>query len=147
MVNTQKKIKIRLPNNWEDISNRNGNGPPTFIIGNKNEPGVLQISFVEYTGGVKPNPDFNDLLILSENIGQKNEFGQVTGKSSGPCKFGKYGTVEFTGTDFPYISVWHLSNGKDFVFATFICSQNPTAAELTDVKTIITNIKRKRWPF
>lgn len=142
-----KKLKIHFPNGWTDISSENPDGPPTFIGSRLNEPGVLQISIAEYISGQKPNPNHDDLIDLSEGIGVRNNFGKLIKKESGNCNFGKYGTVEFAGTDFPYISVSHLSNGKDFVFSTFICARYPDKSEIDDVKGILTSMKRRRFLF
>jgi hypothetical protein len=142
-----KKLKIGFPKGWTDISNKNPDGPPTFIDDTLDEPGVLQISTAEYVSGQIPNPNYDDLIYLSENIGLKNNFGKVIKKESGNCKFGKYGTVEFEGTEFPYILVSHLSNGKDFIFFTFICTRYPNKSEIDDVRSILTSIKRKMLLF
>jgi len=142
-----KKLKINFPNGWTDVSRENPDGPPTFIDARLNEPGVLQISFAEYVSGQRPNPNYADLIDLSGSTGLKNNFGKIIKKDSGNCKFGKYGTVEFSGTDFPFISVSHLSNGKDLVFSTYICSRNPHESEINDVKVILTSIKRRTFFF
>ena len=142
-----KKFKIDFPNGWTDVSGENPDGPPTFVDSRLDEPGVLQISIVEYILGQKPNPNHDDLIDLSENVGSRNNFGEVIKKESGNCNFGRYGTVEFAGTDFPYISVSHLSNGKDFVFSTFICCRSPDISEINDVKSILTSIKRRTFLF
>src|SRR5687767_11717178 len=125
MDNRLRKLKISFPKDWTDISSENPDGPPTFLNNSLDEPGVLQISTAEFIVGEKPNPDFTDLITLSENIGLKNEFGEILNKDYGLCNFGKYGKVEFSRKDFPYISVWHLSNGEDIIFSTFICSKTP----------------------
>ena len=132
-----QNLKIDFPDSWTDISNENPGGPSTFIKAGLDEPGVLQISKAEYVSGKLPDPGYNDLVFLSENIGLKNSFGEIIKKESGDCSYGKYGLAQFSRTDFPHISVWHLSNGKDFVFSTFICSKYPDISELDDVKKIL----------
>ena len=150
MSSKQIKIdnfKIILPDWWEDISQSNPNGPQTFIDGRLNEPGVLQISIAKYVAGEKPEASYQDLVQLSENAGRDNTFGKVTNRSSGNCKVGKYGVVEFSGDKFPYISVWHLSNGRDFIFSTFICSKIPETSELNEVKQMLITMKKKQSLF
>lgn len=137
------KFNIFLPDWWQDISNSNPDGPPTFIDGRLEEPGVLQISTAIYVSSEKPNPNFEDLIQLSEMLGQRNAFGDVVNRTFGKCKLGKYGMVEFSGENFPYISVCHLSNGKDFVFGTFICSKNPETSEINDANGILLNLKKR----
>ena len=72
-----KNLEITLPNNWEDISEDNPNGPPTFIHNGIDNSGVLQISTAEFLTGKVPNPSLNDLVDLSKNIGIKNDFGDL----------------------------------------------------------------------
>jgi hypothetical protein len=141
------RFKIFAPTWWEDVSNSNPEGPYTIVDGRLDEPGVLQFSTAEYIRGLKPNPTYEDLIEMSEKVGIKNDFGRVTHRSSGNCKLGKYGVVEFSSDKFPYISVWHLSNGKDFVLATFICSKNPEPSEIRDVKEILVTMKKKNLFF
>lgn len=142
-----KKLKINLPSHWVDISNENPDGAPTFINGRLDEPGVLQISLAEYKSGEKPEATYTDLVQLSESIGLRNDFGEVRASQSGDCAFGKYAYVQFYRPDFPYISVWHLTNGKDFVFSTFICSALPSNEERDEVARILTTIKKKGFFF
>jgi hypothetical protein len=82
-----KKLKIKFPNGWIDISDKNPDGPPTFIDGKLEEPGVLQISTAEYISGALPDPDYDDLIALSKKIGLKNEFGKISREESGSCTY------------------------------------------------------------
>lgn len=132
-----------LPDGWEDISKDNPDGPSTFIDGRLDEPGVLQISTANYVSGEKPNAEYQALVELSENVGVNNNFGRVATRVFGNCKIGKYGKVEFSSEKFPYISVWHLSNGKDFVFSTFICSKKPEPSEIHDIEEMLLTMKKK----
>jgi len=137
-------LQIGLPNHWVDISSENPDGPSTYINELYDEPGVLQISFSEYLKGEKPKPNYYDLIELSKNVGEKQEFGTLQITSSGDCNFGKYGVVQFSSTKFPYISVWHISDGQNFIFATFICSKSPSKDDINDVKRILTSIKKAK---
>ena len=137
-------LQVGLPNNWVDISHENPNGPPTYVNQYHDEPGVLQISYAEYRSGTIPNPKHGDLIELSKNTGFKQDFGNLQNTDSGDCAFGIYGFAQFSNQKFPYISVWHLSNGQDFVFATFICTEMPDKDEISDVKLILTSIKKSK---
>ena len=139
------KIRIGFSKGWKDISKENPNGPPTFINYEIEDSGVLQISTAEFIGGQKPNPNFSDLINLSKNIGLKNEFGIVRHEESGNCGYGKYGFVEFSRSDFPYIAVWHLSDGKNFIIATFICATQPNPKQIGDVRNILTSIRKSSF--
>jgi len=139
------KIQIGFSKGWKDISKENPDGPPTFINYEIEDSGVLQISIAEYISGQEPNPNFSDLIYLSKNIGLKNEFGIARHEESGNCGYGKYGFVEFSRSDFPYTAVWHLSDGKNFIFATFICAAQPDPKQIGDVKDILTSIRKSSF--
>lgn len=139
------KLKIKLPDNWTQMDNPEG--PPTFIDESLDEPGVLQISFAEFIEGAKPNPTKLDLINLSETLGNNSNFGSITTKESGDCVYGTFGRVNFTSDDYPLISVWHISNGENFVFATFICSSKPNEKQLNDVSRILMTIDKKKSMF
>jgi len=138
-----KKLNIKLPNGWRDISADNPNGPPTLLIKLLGDSRVLQISTAEFLSGKIPNPSLADLVGLSKNIGLKNKFGDLQSEESGNCSYGIFGCVQFSSNEFPHSSIWHLSDGKNFIFATFICSKAPDQRQVNDVKTILTSIKRK----
>jgi hypothetical protein len=139
------KLNISFPDGWKDISNENPDGPPTFINENINETGVLQISTTDFIGGKLPNPNLADLIELSKKAGIKNEFGELEYEESGNCEYGIYGYAQFSRTDFPYISIWHLSDGKNFIFSTFICGSFPEQDHIDEVKGILKSIKRKTF--
>ncbi len=140
-----KSLEIKLPDNWEDISADNPNGPPTFIDDTIDNSGVLQISTAEFLSGKMPNPGVADLIELSKNIGLKNEFGDLQNEISGKCDYGMFGYAQFSNSRFPYTSIWHITDGQNFIFATFICSTVPNQEHIDDVKDILTSIKRKSW--
>jgi hypothetical protein len=105
----------------------------------------LQISAAEFLSGKIPNPSLTDLINLSKNIGLKNDFGDLQNEESGNCSYGIFGNVKFSSLRFPHISIWHISDGKNFIFATFICSKVPNQRQVKNVKYILTSIKRKSF--
>lgn len=139
------KLRIRFPKGWKDISMENPVGPPTFVNEIIKESGVLQISTAEFLTGKFPNPSLADLIDLSRNVGLKNEFGRLENEESGNCKYGIFGNVQFSRPDLPHISIWHLSDGKDFVFATFIRTSLPDQEHINEVKDILTSFKKNSF--
>jgi|GEM_PF-1563556 len=137
-----KNLEIRLPDNWNDISEDNPNGPPTFIDDTIDNSGVLQISTAEFLSGKIPNPGLSDLSELSKNMGVKNNFGELQNEISGKCDYGIFGYAQFSNPQFPYASIWHISDGQNFIFATFICSIAPDQKHVDDVFNILISIKR-----
>ena len=56
---------------------------------------------------------------------------------SGACDLGTYGAAVFRSTDYPRIQFWYLSNGRDFVLATYVCTSEPEAAEVAEAQRIV----------
>jgi hypothetical protein len=139
------KLSIKFPEGWKNISIENPDGPPTFVNEKVEESGVLQISTAEYLAGKIPNPSLADLVDLSKKVGLKNEFGSLENEESGKCDYGTFGTAQFSGPDFPHSSIWHLSDGKNFVFATFICTNFPDQQLIDEVKGILISIKKNSF--
>ena len=135
-------LKLNLPKNWIDISDENPEGPPTFVRKewNKN-PGVLQISVAE--SEVDSNLKHKDLIILSKEFDSENEFDLLNTKS-GHCQLGLYGYAEFKNKEFPFISVWNISNTKNIIFLTYISSEKQMQSDIDEVYDIIKNIKHKK---
>ncbi|HYV38835.1 MAG TPA: hypothetical protein VE988_24340, partial [Gemmataceae bacterium] len=103
----------------------------------------------EYNGGPEPHPSEADLVELALGFGESNQFGKIIGSSSGKCVMGTYGTAVFNRSDSEssdepeYSQVWFLSNGLDFVFATFIAVEEPKAREVADAHRIAEGIDFK----
>jgi hypothetical protein len=137
-----KTLKLNLPKKWIDISDENSEGTPTFVRKewNKN-PGVLQISVVE--SEVDSNLKHKDLIILAKEFDSENEFDLLNTKS-GHCQLGLYGYAEFKNKEFPFISVWNISDTKNIIFSTYISSEKQMQSDIDEVYDIIKNIKHKK---
>lgn len=138
-------IKIKLKPGWIDISRENPEGPATFIRENSSSPGVLQLSMTKYKGGKIPNPSYSDLVKLSTQTGKEKKFGKVTDTNSGDCVFGKYGFTTFSSKKIPFSRIWHLSNGKDFILVTYICSAKPDPKEIEEACEIVLSIRKRKF--
>jgi hypothetical protein len=136
-----KAIKLNLPNSWIDISFENPDGPPTFIRKEwgKNS-GVLQISVTHYLSGESFNPNHKDLIELSKEFDSGNEFELIETKSGG-CQFGMYGCAEFKNKEFPFVSVWHITDKNDIIFSTYISNTKQTKTDVDEVYDILKNIR------
>jgi len=133
-----KRLKISLLPEWLNISRENPDGPLTFIRDGLESPGVLQISVqAEYVGGKPPNPTVGDLISFARSLGERNEAGDVIEERSGSCAIGQYGTAIFRSQEYPHLQLWVLSNGLDFVLATFTCPVEPSPEELQDIEEIV----------
>lgn len=73
--------------------------------------------------------------------------GKLIGTESGECIFGKYGGSIYSNEKFKRIFIWWLSNGKDYLVATYICDAIPEQEELNEVQRMVKemdiNVKNK----
>lgn len=139
------KLKITLPEGWKDSGPLEPGAPPAFTNERMGSSGILQISTAGWVSGKVPNPDFSDLVDLSKKAGLGRGFGAVVAEESGVCACGTFGNAQFATPDVPFISIWHLSDGRNFIFATFICTNMPGEQDMAEVKEILVSIRKRSF--
>lgn len=144
----RKNIKVEIPVGWSDYAQNNPDGPATFIRDINNAHSVFQVSFAQYKDGEIPNPSQEDLVELAQNTGIDMLLGDMIDTSSGTCSFGAFGTAIFKSKENPHSQIWYLSDGHDFILATYICVEIPDNNELIEVQEIINRLyvsKKSFW--
>ncbi|MCA9775715.1 MAG: hypothetical protein KC800_03330 [Candidatus Eremiobacteraeota bacterium] len=126
---------LQIPENWQDISSQN-EGRTTFINGQN----VFQVSVARYDGGELPNPSREDLVALASGFLGTGGRTEILHADSGKCELGSFGTVQYYSEDLEHCQVWHLSNGKDFVMATYLCSESLRVGEIDEVERVVRTI-------
>ena len=130
------RLSINLPPEWQDVSAEIPDGPATYVRG-EDAKGALQISVQSiYQSGPEPNPTRNDLIRLCEHVANLQE-AEITECYSGDCTMGSFGCVIAKSADLARLQIWTLSNGRDFVLATYLCDELPAAAESAEAETIV----------
>ena len=142
-----KRLKIVLPEGWSDHSHENPEGPPTFIRDRSQVPGAVQVSSAQYKGGAVPNPIPDDLIALSRGIGERQEAARLLETHSGECTFGIWGTAVFRTSECQRFQIWHLSNGRDLIFITHICCDEPDPDELAEAQDIVNRLNLADRPW
>jgi hypothetical protein len=141
-----KKLEVWLPDDWIDISAENPDGPTTVCWNVPEASGAFQLSTAEYRGGAEPRPTEEDLIALAIEFGEQRGLGHMAHSFSGKCVMGVFGAAVFLRTnemssDEPaYQQIWYLSNGLDFVLATFVAMLEPDEKELADAQRIAEGI-------
>jgi hypothetical protein len=142
------RLKIALPRGWSEHDNPGG--PLTYYRTSSVTSGALQISCAEYTGGELPNPSGEKLQRMAEEFGEECKSGELLESSNSPCAFGLLGTAIFHSVQHPRIQNWFLSNGKDFIMVTHICTTPPEPTEVREAQEIVRTLvlrKRPNWKF
>src|SRR5262249_381520 len=101
--------------------------------------GALLVS-VDKSGKV-PNPSTKDLIELAQAHGERHNVGKLVETLSGACDMGNYGSAVFRSTEYPRIQIWYLSNGRDFVLATYVCTAQPEAEEVAQAQQIVSMLR------
>lgn len=131
------RLKIQLLDGWRQATSTNG--PATFYRGQSDSP--LQISWAEYRGQ-KPlrSVSTDQLEDTAVRFGQQQGFGELVESSGGSCAFGSFGTATFHSTAHPRIQVWFVTDGRDHILGTHICSKDPDPAEVREVQEIMSRV-------
>jgi hypothetical protein len=136
-------LKIELPPTWSQVDCPDG--PATFC--RENGSGAFQVSWAEYQGGKLPTDVTADSLKqMAERFGQSNGFGEMTESAGGSCGYGMFGTGVFRSTSHPRIQVWFVSDGRDHIMATHICSAPPEQNEIAEAQQIAASLALRPKP-
>lgn len=128
------RLKIELFRNWSQQNNPNG--PATFV--RQGSTNAFQVSWAEYRGDKPLNTGGEEgTRQFAVNFGKK--FGELVESSSGTCRFGIFGTA-FRSATYPRIQVWILTNNRDHILATHICSAYLSADEIAEVQKIAASL-------
>ena len=133
----ERNLKVSLLPNWADVSDKNPDGPLTYVRSSSGLANPLQISYSLYKGGKIPNPSDEQLVELAKGLESVLGDCKLVSTSYGKCDFGKYGSAVFSSEGTPYTKSWYLSNGKDFIRATFICTTSPKDVEISEADKIV----------
>jgi hypothetical protein len=71
------------------------------------------------------------------DFGRSQNSGQLVESTCGPCTFGGLGTAVFRSNQHARIQIWFLSNGRDFIMVTHICTSAPDPKEVAEVQQIV----------
>jgi len=145
----KKRLQVTLPQGWSDYSEENEGGP-TYLRDASENPGPLQISWAEHTGGEMPQPTTDDLIQMGRELGRSQNFGEPIESSGDTCAFGKVGTVVFRSHEHR-IQIWHLSNGRDFINVTHIGPRDHNPDEIREAQEIVRALNlaeaKPKWKF
>jgi hypothetical protein len=132
-------LQVTLPAGWRDYTDEVPGGLTTFMRDHGAPRGVLQLSVTLYKRGKVPNPSEADLMSFAQAMAVRQKHPKLVESYGGACALGTLGTAIFHTDDFPRFQVWFLSNGQDFILATYICDQEPEPAEVAEAQAIVEN--------
>jgi hypothetical protein len=131
------RLKIELPTTWAQKDNPDG--PATFC--REDGSGAFQVSWAEYRGGqLSADVSSQSLKQMAERFGRQKGFGEMIESSEGECRYGTYGTGVFRSAEHARIQVWFISDGRDHIMATHICSAEPERSEVAEAQQIAASL-------
>lgn len=140
----QHNTKVTLPKNWIFLSNREFADSLSFVNLKNTESGVLQLSITKYKSGSVPNPTFKDLSNLVKKQADNAGLYNIKYQDYGKCNFGIYGRIDYSNNEIPFFSIWQLTNGKDFIMATYINYSEFNPVECGVISNIIKSISENK---
>jgi hypothetical protein len=128
----EMRLKIQLSSGWKRVGNEVD--PATFI--REAGSGTFQVSWALYSGEKKLNVTLESLKKMAEQFLEERIKGKMIMSASGKCRFGMFGTSVFSSSQYPRFQVWFVSDGRDHIMATHICSKLPEQSEIEEVRHI-----------
>jgi hypothetical protein len=135
----KERLQVKLFPNWTDYSKNNPEGPLTYINTECKTINPMQITYAIYNKGKNPNSSLEDLVKMNTEFGEKHEL-TIINSCTGNCTFGKYATAIWGSDSFQWFQIWHLTNGKDFIFVIYICEIKPESRILDEAHSIVLNL-------
>ena len=133
-------ISVELPVGWGEITDNVEADEPPFTLAHDDGVGALQFSTAIYKSGVVPNSSLGDLLELLQDFGDKQELEDpsevVTEVGPPVLAAGTFDWVEDC-----VIRVWYVSDGLNFAFITYTCSNEHVGPELAVCEQIVRSIQ------
>jgi hypothetical protein len=130
-------FSLTLPDGWIEMKDEDLENLITFI-NPANDCGAFQISGASHSGGLEPNVTIEDLESLLSEFLESHE-------ASNPFDWTRTaGPVSLVGASFEQsgnlLRVWYLSNGRDVLFATYVCETELSDIETKDRESILRSI-------
>jgi hypothetical protein len=133
------ELLAELPDGWGEVTDELPEPGSPLTLVKEDGVGALQFSSARYLSGEFPNPTLLDLQRLLEDKAAKESWGDPislqTGTRSLMFASGEYRIGE------AYMRAWYLSDGLNFVFATYNCDWHERARERRDVDSIIATLR------
>ena len=126
------RLIIQMPASWSQ--HENPQGPATYC--RHESTSALQVSWSEYRGQrALRKLSAGELKQMATKFGREKGFGEELVESSGgPCTFGSFGTAVFRSGSHPRMQVWIITDGRDYILATHICSDGPDPVEVQETQ-------------
>ncbi|MCE9584558.1 MAG: hypothetical protein K8T20_18875 [Planctomycetes bacterium] len=132
-------LLAQLPEGWGDITDDVPVSDPPLTLAKAKGVGALQFSVALFLSGKLPNPTLLDLQRLLEERAVTDSWGVPISLETGTASM-MFASGEFQlGQN--YLRTWYMSDGANFVFATYNCEWDERGRERRDVEAIIRTLE------
>ena len=133
-------VRVTNPSDWCDITAEVEAADPPWTLAKPEGVGALQFSIALYRGGVRPEPGGRDLLEMTLAFGRSRGCGVPSDvcQEAGPPVVA---SASFRTND-DFIRVWHVSDGANFAFVTYLCDPaSPSELEIGECEAIVRSVR------
>ena len=81
------------------------------------------------------------MIGFAEGVVSREPGVVVIRRYDGECAIGRFGSVVVAWPDCPRVQVWVLSNSRDFVLATHVCTGEPSENEVEEAEAIVRGLR------
>ena len=133
-------FSIVCPEGWEDITDTlEEDDPPLTVADAEAGIGVVQFSAALYQGGPLPSPSLADLAEMVAEHAETHGWGPALAMSTFESEVSGAG-AEFHVDEFVMV-MWYVSDGKNFVLATYTGDWDAREAERREREEIVRSIR------
>lgn len=132
------RLRVTLPNHWHDLSQANLN-KPTYSRTGDPEGALLEVSILRvWKGGKRPDASVENLKKqLQERFRALSVKHLEGGELAHEPWARSWATVLCDQPGCAHFQGWYLSDGQDFLMATYISGATPSAQELEEARAIV----------
>jgi hypothetical protein len=124
---------------WFDTTENFDAPSKPFTMTKQNGVGALQFSPALYVSGPRPSPTKDDLLSMAIELGHSRGIDEAQDIETFEDGLVGAGVTFREGGDF--VQVWYLSQGGNFMLATYLCEWGLQHQELQECEEIVRTVQ------
>jgi hypothetical protein len=133
-------VSIGLEEGWEDVTTSlDVPNSPFTIARAENGVGALQLSIAQYKAGKLPEITVSDLQDLLSGFARNHKLSEGFDSTASEVPLVLVASSFHNGTDF--VRAWYASDGRNVVFATYVCAWEHRSIELAACDKMILTIR------